>query len=94
MLVIFIICTRDNPLKSCVHPLLTTTSLAVVAIAVVLPFTSIGTYFGFVPLPARFYLILGAMVLVYLFAVEVAKWGFYRWSGAGRLRMNLPPAPG
>ena len=26
--------------------------------------------------------ILGAMVLVYLFAVELAKRGFYRWSAA------------
>jgi P-type Mg2+ transporter len=87
VLVIFIIRTRGNPVKSRAHPVLTATSLAVVAIAVALPFTAIGTYFGFVPPPARFYLILGAMVLVYLYAVELAKRGFYRWSGArGRLR--------
>jgi len=84
VLVIFIIRTRGNPLKSRPHPLLTATSLAVVAIAVLLPFTPIGTYFGFVPPPAKFYFILGAMVLVYLFAVELAKQGFYRWSAAGR----------
>jgi len=84
VLVIFIIRTRGNPLKSRAHPLLTATSLAVVAIAVLLPFTSIGTHFGFVPPPARFYFILGAMVLVYLFVVELAKQGFYRWSAAGR----------
>ena len=84
VLVIFIIRTRGNPLKSRAHPLLTATSLAVVAIAVVLPFTPIGTHFGFVPPPAKFYFILGAMVLVYLFVVELAKQGFYRWSEAGR----------
>jgi len=84
VLVIFIIRTRGNPLKSRAHPLLTATSLAVVTIAVLLPFTPIGTYFGFVPLPARFYFILGAIVLVYLFVVELAKQGFYRWSAAGR----------
>ncbi|HUY02669.1 MAG TPA: magnesium-translocating P-type ATPase [Rhodocyclaceae bacterium] len=84
VLVIFIIRTRGNPLKSRAHPLLTATSLAVVAIAVLLPFTPIGTYFGFVPPPAKFYFILGAMVLVYLFAVELAKQGFYRWSAARR----------
>jgi Mg2+-importing ATPase len=84
VLVIFIIRTRGNPLKSRAHPLLTATSLAVVTIAVLLPFTPIGTYFGFVPPPARFYFILGAMVLVYLFVVELAKQGFYRWSAAGR----------
>ena len=84
VLVIFIIRTRGNPLKSRAHPLLTATSLAVVAIAVLLPFTPIGTYFGFVPPPAKFYFILGAMVFVYLFAVELAKQGFYRWSAARR----------
>ncbi len=83
VLVIFIIRTRGNPLKSRAHPVLTATSLAVVAIAVVLPFTPIGAHFGFVPPPARFYFILGAMVLVYLCAVELAKRGFYRWSAAG-----------
>ncbi|MDD5176328.1 MAG: magnesium-translocating P-type ATPase [Sterolibacterium sp.] len=80
VLVIFIIRTRGNPLKSRAHPLLTATSLAIVAVAVALPFTPLGTYFGFVPPPARFYLILGVMVLVYLFAVELAKQAFYHWS--------------
>ena len=80
VLVIFIIRTRGNPLKSRAHPLLTATSLAIVAIAVLLPFTPLGTHFGFVPPPLRFYLILGVMVLVYLFAVELAKRAFYRWS--------------
>jgi len=84
VLVIFIIRTRGNPLRSRAHPLLTLTSLSVVAGAVLLPFTPIGTYFGFVPPPARFYFILGAMVLVYLFVVELAKQAFYRWSAAGR----------
>lgn len=84
VLVIFIIRTRGNPLKSHPHPLLMATSLAVVAIALLLPFTPIGTHFGFVPPPARFYLILGAMVLVYLFVVNLAKRGFYRWSEARR----------
>jgi len=84
VLVIFIIRTRGNPLKSRPHPLLTLTSLAVVAIAVLMPFTPIGTYFGFVPPPAKFYFILGGMVLVYLFVVELAKQGFYRWAKVGR----------
>ncbi|HJV72742.1 MAG TPA: magnesium-translocating P-type ATPase [Noviherbaspirillum sp.] len=84
VLVIFIIRTRGNPLKSRAHPLLTATSLAVVGIAVMLPFTPIGTYFGLVPPPARFYFILGVMVLIYLFVVELVKQGFYRWSATGR----------
>ncbi|NTV09952.1 MAG: magnesium-translocating P-type ATPase, partial [Zoogloea sp.] len=82
VLVIFIIRTRGNPLKSRAHPLLTATSLAVVAIAVLLPFTPLGSNFGFVPPPARFYFILGTMVVVYLGMVELAKRGFYRWAAA------------
>jgi P-type Mg2+ transporter len=88
VLVIFIIRTRDNPLKSHVHPLLTATSLAVVAIAALLPFTPLGVHFGFVEPPARFYLILAAMVIGYLVLVELAKRGFYRWSAAGRRRAS------
>ncbi len=86
VMVIFIIRTRGNPLKSRAHPLLTATSLAVVAVAVLLPFTPAGTYFGFVPLPARFYVILGAMVVAYLCVVELAKQGFYRWSRGKSLK--------
>ena len=93
VLVIFIIRTRGNPLKSRAHTLLTATSLAVVAIAVLLPFTPLGTHFGFVPPPARFYFILGAMVLVYLFIVELAKQGFYRWSAAGRRPRRFTSRP-
>ncbi len=78
VLVIFIIRTRGNPFKSRAHPILVVTSLTVVAIAAALPFTPVGTYFGFVPPPAQFYAILAAMVVVYLAIVEVAKRVFYR----------------
>jgi len=84
VLVIFIIRTRGNPLMSRAHPLLTAASLAVVAVAVALPLTPLGAHFGFVPPPARFYFILGGMVLVYLLVVEGAKQAFYRRSAARR----------
>lgn len=84
VLVIFIIRTRGNPLKSRAHALLTLTSLGIVALAVALPFTPLGHYFGFVPPPARFYLILGGILLTYLLIVELAKQGLYRWMHAGR----------
>jgi Mg2+-importing ATPase len=79
VLVIFIIRTRGNPFKSRAHPVLMATSLAVVVIGAVLPFTSLGMNFGFVPPPARFYAILAAMVVTYLAMVEVTKRVFYRW---------------
>lgn len=80
VLVIFIIRTRGNPLKSTAHPLLILTSLTVVVAAILLPFTSIGTHFGFVAPPIKFYLLLGGMVIAYLIIVQVVKQSFYRWS--------------
>ncbi|WP_446811361.1 magnesium-translocating P-type ATPase [Methylomonas sp. 2BW1-5-20] len=79
VLVIFIIRTRGNPFKSRAHPVLVATSLSIALIGAILPFTPLGLYFGFVPPPARFYLILAAMAVSYLFVVELAKKGFYSW---------------
>ena len=78
VLVIFVIRTRDNPLRSHAHPLLTATSLTVALVAAVLPFTPAASYFGLVPPPAIFYGILATMVLAYLLTVELAKQFFYR----------------
>lgn len=89
VLVIFIIRTRGNPLKSRAHPLLALTSLAVVGVALALPFV-LGRYFGFVAPPASFYLILGGLVLAYLGIVELVKRGFYRWM---QTRQPSPRAP-
>lgn len=78
VLVIFIIRTRMNPLKSRPNPWLTVCSLLVVAFAILLPFTPIGGYLGFVVPPLLFFLILAGMVIVYLFAVEAVKQWFYK----------------
>jgi Mg2+-importing ATPase len=55
------------------------TSLGVVALAIALPLTPMGHYFGFVAPPWRFYLIVLAMVVLYLVMVQLAKDAFYRW---------------
>ncbi|HUI68751.1 MAG TPA: magnesium-translocating P-type ATPase [Nitrospirota bacterium] len=78
VLVIFIIRTRLNPLKSRPSFWLTLCSLMVVALAVFFPYTPLGRYFGFVPPPLAFYLILAGLVLFYLFAVEGIKQWFFR----------------
>lgn len=77
VLVIFIIRTRKNPLKSRPNPWLTVCSLLVVAIAVLLPFTPLGRFLGFVAPPPLFFFILTIMVIVYLLMVEVVKQWFY-----------------
>lgn len=69
VLVIFVIRTRGNPLRSRPHPMLTATSLGIVVLAMVLPFTPLGSAFGFIPLPAGFYAALAVMVLSYLLLV-------------------------
>jgi Mg2+-importing ATPase len=78
VLVIFIIRTRRNPFKSRPNPWLVACSLSVVAAAVLLPFTSAGVYLGFVAPPVFFFLILTALLLAYLLAVELMKRWFFR----------------
>ncbi|GAB7541781.1 magnesium-translocating P-type ATPase [Cupriavidus sp. 8B] len=78
VLVIFIIRTRRNPFRSYPNPWLIACSLAVVAVAVLLPFTPAGVHLGFVAPPAFFFLILAAMLLFYLLAVEGMKQWFFR----------------
>jgi len=78
VLVIFVIRTRHNPLASRPHAALAICSLAVVLLALMLPFTGVGQYFGFRPLPLEFLAILAALVVAYLGIVEVAKRIFYR----------------
>jgi P-type Mg2+ transporter len=77
-LVIFVIRTRGNPLRSRPSSILVATSLAVVAVATVLPYTPLAARLGFVPVPGLFFLILAAMAAVYLAMVQVAKNLFYR----------------
>ncbi len=78
VLVIFIIRTRRNPFKSRPNLWLTLCSLSAVSLAVALPFTPLGRYFGFVPPPISFYAILTGLVFFYLFAVEGIKQWFFR----------------
>jgi Mg2+-importing ATPase len=78
VLVIFIIRTRGSPWRSRPSLLLAATSLGVVALAVALPLTPLGTRLGFVRPPLTFFLILVAMIVAYLVGVEAVKRWFYR----------------
>ena len=72
-LVIFVIRTMKNPLKSRPSLPLALTSLGVVALGTVLPFTPLGALLHFVPLPPMFFAFLVAVVVTYLLLVEVVK---------------------
>ncbi|MDE2463950.1 MAG: cation transporting ATPase C-terminal domain-containing protein, partial [Alphaproteobacteria bacterium] len=89
VLVIFIIRTRANPLKSRPHPLLAATSIAIAAVAVVLPYTALGSWFGFVPMPASLLVALSGMTLVYLVIAEGAKrWFYTKWPPPARTTVS------
>jgi P-type Mg2+ transporter len=80
VLVIFIIRTRKNPFTSHPNPWLIACSLTVVAVAALLPFTPASEFLGFVAPPAFFFVILAAILIFYLLAVEGMKqWFFQRF---------------
>ncbi len=78
ILVVFAIRTRRPLLKSRPHVVVTWTALGLSALALLLPYTPVGAWFGLVPLPALFFAYLAAAVAAYLVLVEIAKRWFYR----------------
>jgi len=78
VLVIFVIRTRRNPLRSHPNRWLVLTSLGVVLTAMGLPFSPLAPYLGFTPLPLEFFGLLAVLLAAYLFMVEGAKQWFYR----------------
>jgi Mg2+-importing ATPase len=78
-LVVFVIRTRRLPFFSSrpSRPLLATT-LAVVVIGIVIPYSPVAPVLGFQPLPLLFLAILAAMAATYLGLAELAKAYFFR----------------
>ena len=72
-LVLFIIRTAGNPLKSRPSIPLAITTVLVVIIGVVLPFSPLAKLLGFTPLPPPFFAFLAISTITYLLLVEWAK---------------------
>jgi P-type Mg2+ transporter len=72
-LVIFVIRTTRNPLRSRPSWALMSTTLIIVGIGVLLPFSPLARPLGFVPLPGIYLAFVAAATVVYLFLVEVSK---------------------
>ena len=72
-LVLFVIRTAGNPLRSRPSLPLAVTTVLVVLIGVILPFTPLAATLGFVPLPGAYFVFLGGVTLTYLALVEVVK---------------------
>jgi len=78
-LIILVIRTRRTPFyKSKPGRFLLLSSLAVLACALIMPFTPLGALFGFVEPPSMFFVVLAGLIAVYIMLVEVVKKAFYK----------------
>ena len=98
VLIIFVIRTpraawRDRP-----SALLAISSIAVVSVAVALPYLPLGAYFGLVPMPPAVLAVVAALTIAYLIVTEAAKHLFHRFiatrqfAGSGPRGESLAPA--
>jgi P-type Mg2+ transporter len=72
-LVLFVIRTVGNPLRSRPSRPLTITVILVVLLGLIIPYTPLAGPLKFVPLPSLYYLFLAIMIIAYLLLVEVVK---------------------
>jgi Mg2+-importing ATPase len=72
-LVIFVIRTARNPLRSRPSLALTITTIAIVLFGTLLPYTRLGSVIGFTPLPLTFLLFIALATATYLLLVELVK---------------------
>ena len=72
-LVLFVIRTSQNPLRSRPSRPLTATTLIIVAAGTLLPFSPLAGRLGFVPLPGSYFAYLVAATIAYLVLVELGK---------------------
>ena len=81
-LIIYIIRTHKIPfLQSSPSKILTFTSLGIVALGMLLPFSPLAPMLGFVPLPPLYFLILGGMIVTYAIITQLVKTWFNRRYG-------------
>ena len=81
-LIVHIIRTNRIPfLQSIASPLLLLTTIIVMIAGAVLPYLPIGTYFGFVPLPASFWIWIAGFLLCYSVLTHSVKVWFHRKYG-------------
>ena len=77
-LIVIVIRTRKPFYRSKPGKYLLIATLATVASALVLPYTSLARLFGFVPVPPLFLAALALIMIFYIVVTEVAKYYFYR----------------
>ena len=85
-LVVFLIRTRGRPWRDAPNPVLTISTLGALAVALAIPFSPLGTWFGFQTPPTLVTLSLAGIVLVYLVCAELLK----PWAISAALRNTRP----
>jgi P-type Mg2+ transporter len=78
MLVIYVIRTMRAPWRSRPSKALVLSTMAALAVGVVLPLTPVAIDLGFAAPPLAFYPFLVVIVVLYLALVEIVKRWFYR----------------
>jgi Mg2+-importing ATPase len=78
ILIIFVFRTRKSIFQSKPHIFLITLATSLVSLGLLIPYTPLGSYLGFVPPPFYFFMVLVAITLVYLSSAEEIKLWFYR----------------
>ena len=73
ILVIFVIRTNGRPWNDLPRPWLVASSLSALVVAMALPFTPVGGWFGFAAPPLEVIAGIGAIVVTYLVAAELVK---------------------
>jgi Mg2+-importing ATPase len=76
-LVLFVIRTAGNPLRSRPSSWLTVNTLVLVAVGFALPWSPLASLLGFTPLPLPYFLFLAISIVTYLCLVELAKRRFF-----------------
>ncbi len=80
--IVLVVRTRGPLLRSRPSRPLLLATVAIVAVAIALPFSRLGGLFGLVPLPPVFLVWLGLILALYTVSAEAAKRWFYRRRGA------------
>ena len=76
--IVLVIRSRQPFFRSRPSPYLLAATLGIIGLTLIFPYTPIAGLFGFRPLPLEFWLMLGAILFLYMSAAEIAKRVFYK----------------
>ena len=78
VMIVLVIRTRRPFIKSRPGKYLFIVSLVIIGVTLIFPASPLGSMFEFHLLPAEFYLVLSAILLLYILSAELLKRYFYR----------------